>query len=196
MTLSVQTNASALVALQNLNRTNTELENVQTRINTGLKVSGAKENASVFAVAQGLRSDLGALEARPGAADRVMAADMVQEIVRKPLFALIGGEVVVRRRGEDAADVEDDGFDVGHSTMLPVVPAKAGTCFHVFSTSQEAPAFAGASFCQAVSFFNRSGRLLAQALIVPAPRQTTMSPGRVCSRTRRTRSSSSITARA
>lgn len=61
MTLSVHTNTSAMIALQNLNKTNTELVEVQNRINTGLKVSGAKDNSSVFAVAQGMRSDIGAL---------------------------------------------------------------------------------------------------------------------------------------
>ena len=61
MTLSVHTNTSAMIALQNLNKTNTEMVEVQNRINTGLKVSGAKDNSSVFAVAQGMRSDIGAL---------------------------------------------------------------------------------------------------------------------------------------
>ena len=45
MTSSVHTNTSALIALQNLNRTNDRLEAVQGRVNTGLKVPGAKDNA-------------------------------------------------------------------------------------------------------------------------------------------------------
>jgi len=48
----------------------------------------------------------------------------------------------------------------------------------------------------AAPFCKRPGRLLAQAEMVPAPRHTTISPGRACSRTSRTRSSSPITARA
>lgn len=63
MALSVHTNTSAMIALQNLNKTNEEITGVQNRINTGLKVSGAKDNFSVFAVAQGMRSDIGALAA-------------------------------------------------------------------------------------------------------------------------------------
>jgi hypothetical protein len=43
---------------------------------------------------------------------------------------------------------------------------------------------------------SRSGSPFAQAEIVPAPRQTTMSPGWLCSRTSRSRSSSSRIARA
>ena len=41
MALSVNTNKSALIALQNLNETNQKLSDVQNRINTGLRVSSA-----------------------------------------------------------------------------------------------------------------------------------------------------------
>ena len=70
MTSSVHTNTSALIALQNLNRTNDRLEAVQGRVNTGLKVQGAKDNASVWAIAQGQRADLGALNAVQMSLDR------------------------------------------------------------------------------------------------------------------------------
>ncbi|MFN3536516.1 MAG: flagellin [Brevundimonas sp.] len=70
MTSSVHTNTSALIALQNLNRTNERLEAVQGRVNTGLKVQGAKDNASVWAIAQGQRADLGALSAVQMSLDR------------------------------------------------------------------------------------------------------------------------------
>ncbi|MAK81295.1 MAG: flagellin, partial [Phenylobacterium sp.] len=53
MAISVHTNKSALVALQNLNRTNDELSGVQNRISTGLKIGNAKDNASVWSIAQG-----------------------------------------------------------------------------------------------------------------------------------------------
>ncbi len=42
MTLSVHTNQSALIALQNLNKTNSSLTDVQNRISTGLKINDAK----------------------------------------------------------------------------------------------------------------------------------------------------------
>jgi flagellin len=63
MTISVHTNKSALTALQNLNKTNTELFEVQNRVNTGLKIGDAKENAAIWAIAQGQRADIGALGA-------------------------------------------------------------------------------------------------------------------------------------
>lgn len=63
MTLSVHTNTAAMIALQNLNKTNDQMDTVQNRINTGLKISGAKDNAAIYAVAQGMRADIGALGA-------------------------------------------------------------------------------------------------------------------------------------
>jgi flagellin len=63
MTISVHTNKSALTALQNLNKTNDELSDVQNRVNTGLKIANAKDNAAIWAIAQGQRADIGALSA-------------------------------------------------------------------------------------------------------------------------------------
>lgn len=63
MTSSVHTNMGAMLALQNLNKTNRELENVQTRINTGLKVSSAKDNGAVYNIAQQQRADHSAYDA-------------------------------------------------------------------------------------------------------------------------------------
>ncbi|MDB5466148.1 MAG: flagellin FljM [Phenylobacterium sp.] len=58
---SVNTNAGAMVALQNLNATQSELATTQTRINTGLKVSSAKDNGAIWAIAQNQRATSGAL---------------------------------------------------------------------------------------------------------------------------------------
>lgn len=77
MTISVHTNKSALVALQNLNKTNDELEGVQNRINTGLAIANAKDNASVWAIAQGQRSDIGALSAVKMSLDRAQSISEV-----------------------------------------------------------------------------------------------------------------------
>jgi flagellin len=62
MAFSVNTNSSALAALQNLNNTQNELSSVQQRINTGLKVSSAKDDSSAFVIAQNLRSDLSGMK--------------------------------------------------------------------------------------------------------------------------------------
>ena len=60
---SVNTNYGAMIALQNLNQTNAELGTVQSRINTGKKVASAKDNGAIWAIAQGQRSEIGALNA-------------------------------------------------------------------------------------------------------------------------------------
>src|SRR6202035_1835814 len=56
MSFSVNTNAGAMVALQNLNSTQAQLMTTQNRINTGLKISSAKDNAAVWAIAQNQRA--------------------------------------------------------------------------------------------------------------------------------------------
>ncbi|MGH6977815.1 MAG: flagellin [Brevundimonas sp.] len=70
MTNSVHTNAAAAIALQNLSRTNDRLTAVQSRISTGLKVEGAKDNAAIWAIAQQQRADVGALSAVKSSLDR------------------------------------------------------------------------------------------------------------------------------
>ncbi|MDB5438944.1 MAG: flagellin, partial [Caulobacteraceae bacterium] len=49
---SVNTNVGAMVALQSLNKTNSDLQVTQSRINTGLRVSSAKDNGAIWAIAQ------------------------------------------------------------------------------------------------------------------------------------------------
>ena len=58
MTTSVNTNPGAMIALQNLNKTNMELSQVQNRINTGLEVAGAKDNGGLYAIAQRMRAQV------------------------------------------------------------------------------------------------------------------------------------------
>jgi flagellin len=60
---SVNTNSGALIALQNLNSTNAELNTVQSRINTGKKVASAKDNGAIWAIAQTQRGSSSALNA-------------------------------------------------------------------------------------------------------------------------------------
>ena len=60
---SVNTNVGAMVALQNLNKTNSQLQTVQNRINTGLAVASAKDNGGIYAIAQSMRAEVGSLRA-------------------------------------------------------------------------------------------------------------------------------------
>ena len=60
---SVNTNAGAMIALQNLNATNKDLGTVQNRINTGLKIATAKDNGAIWAIAQNQRAESSSLNA-------------------------------------------------------------------------------------------------------------------------------------
>ncbi|MGQ3040458.1 MAG: flagellin [Brevundimonas sp.] len=71
---SVNTNVGAMVALQNLQSTNAELSTVQSRINTGKKVNSAKDNGAIWAIAQGQRAEMGALNAVKDSLNRGQSA--------------------------------------------------------------------------------------------------------------------------
>ncbi|PWE17573.1 flagellin [Marinicauda salina] len=107
MTLSVHTNTSAMVALQNLNKTNSDIGEVQQRINTGLKVSGAKENSAVFAVAQGMRSDIGALTAVQTSLDRAASIGDVSLAAGESISDLL---IQMREKATAAMDPSIDTF--------------------------------------------------------------------------------------
>ncbi|WP_222873057.1 VCBS domain-containing protein [Hankyongella ginsenosidimutans] len=87
--LSINTNGAALNALQNLNRTTSDLNETQLRINTGLQVKTAKDNAAVFAIAQNLRADKRGLDAVKNSLDRARsvldvttaAAESIQDVL-------------------------------------------------------------------------------------------------------------------
>jgi flagellin len=61
--LSVNTNAGALVALENLNNTSQQLDSAQNIVSTGLAVGNAKDNGAIWSIAQTERSDVSDLDA-------------------------------------------------------------------------------------------------------------------------------------
>ena len=83
--VTVNTNPGALVALQNLNKTNAELSTTQNRINTGLKVASAKDNGGIFAIAQSQRAEVAGLGVVQQSLDRAQSTVDV---------ALSGGEAI------------------------------------------------------------------------------------------------------
>ena len=60
---SINTNIGAMVALQNLNAINRDLQTTQNRISTGLKVASAKDDGATWAIAQKQRSTVSSLDA-------------------------------------------------------------------------------------------------------------------------------------
>jgi flagellin len=107
MTISVHTNTSALAALQQLNKTNIALDNTQGRINTGLKVSGAKDNAAVYAVAQSLRSDVGAYDAVSTSLSRATSIGNVALAAGEAISDLL---IELRAKATAATETSIDAF--------------------------------------------------------------------------------------
>jgi flagellin len=112
MTISVHTNKSALVALQNLNKTNDELSDVQNKINTGLSIANAKDNASIWAIAQGQRADIGALSAVK------MSLDRAQSIAEVSMSAGESVSDLLVQMKEKVVAAQDPSLDVQSRNAL------------------------------------------------------------------------------
>ncbi|MFZ5670077.1 MAG: flagellin [Pseudomonadota bacterium] len=109
---SVNTNVGALVALQNLNATNSELNVVQGRINTGKRVASTKDNGAVWAIAQGQRAASQALNA---------VKDSLQRGQSTIDVAIAGGEAVselLLQMKEKALAATDASLDTASRTAL------------------------------------------------------------------------------
>jgi flagellin len=112
VSISVHTNKSALVALQNLNKTNDELSDVQNRINTGLAIANAKDNASVWSIAQGQRADIGALSAVK------MSLDRAQSIAEVSMAAGESISDLLVQLKEKVVSAQDPSLDANSRTAL------------------------------------------------------------------------------
>jgi flagellin len=58
---SVVTNTGAMIALESLDKTNSQLNSVQKQVSTGYRVADATDDGAAYAVAQSVRSTVGAL---------------------------------------------------------------------------------------------------------------------------------------
>ena len=101
MAFSVNTNAGALFALQSLNKTNSQLNEVQSRINTGLKVASARDNAAIFSIAQKQRGDLAGLSSVKGSLDRASSSVNVALAAAEAVSDLL---IQLKEKASAAAD--------------------------------------------------------------------------------------------
>src|ERR1700760_2621498 len=60
---SINTNASALIALQNLDATQTALQSTQNIISTGKKINTAKDNGAIWSIANTMQGKVSSLDA-------------------------------------------------------------------------------------------------------------------------------------
>jgi flagellin len=102
MSFSVNTNAGALIALQVLNQTVSDLAETQNRINTGKNVSSAKDDSSIYAIAQNLRGDVGGLKSAKASLDRAKSALDVAATAGSTISDLI---IQIKQKAVAAADV-------------------------------------------------------------------------------------------
>jgi len=73
MSLTINTNKSAMVALQNLNSTSDKLGVTQNKVGTGLRIANSKDNSSIWAIAQNQRADIGGLSSVKMGLDRAQS---------------------------------------------------------------------------------------------------------------------------
>ncbi|PZQ94502.1 MAG: flagellin [Cereibacter sphaeroides] len=105
MGFSVNSNIGAMAALQSLNETNKGLSQVQSRINTGLKVASTKDDSASYTIAQSLRGDLGGLQSVSASLSRAKSVTDV---------AVAGAEQIsdlVNQMKAKATQAADDGID-------------------------------------------------------------------------------------
>jgi flagellin len=77
MANSINTNVGALVALQNLNQTSRDLAMTQNRVNTGQKVSSAKDNGAIWAIAQNQKANMQVLNTTRNTLQRTQSVNDV-----------------------------------------------------------------------------------------------------------------------
>lgn len=151
MSNSINTNMGAMIALQNLKRTNMDLSDIQGRISTGLRVANAKDNGAVYNVAQQMRSEHSAYDAvttglnrATSTADVALAAgekisDLLVQMREKAVAASIDNLTPASRAAYDAdfkslrdqinqyaSAAEFDGANLLNGSNDPVIPNLTG----------------------------------------------------------------------
>ena len=109
---SINTNVGAMVALQNLNATSDALSMTQNRINTGKRISSAKENGAIWAIAQNQRATAMSLDA---------VKDSLQRGQSTVDVAMSAGETVsdlLLQMKEKALAAADSSLDAASRTAL------------------------------------------------------------------------------
>ncbi|MEM6676685.1 MAG: flagellin [Pseudomonadota bacterium] len=112
MTSSILTNQSAMIALQNLRNTNSQLSDINSQISTGKKVATAKDNAAVFAISQVMESDVAGFQSITeslslGSSTLAVASNATNEI--SSLLNEIKGKVVAaQEENVDRATLQNE----------------------------------------------------------------------------------------
>ncbi len=103
--LSVNTNVSAMTALQYLTQTQSQMATAQSAISTGLKVAGAKDNGAVYAIAQNMRGNVAGYSAVTDSLSRGMSSVDVAMSAGQSISDLL---VQMKQKALAAADASID----------------------------------------------------------------------------------------
>jgi len=105
MVNSINTNASSLLGVRNLQRTNSLQAKTQNEISTGKKVDSVKDNAAILSIAQLLKADVAGLNSVKGSLDRAISTTDVA------LAAGDGVSDLLLQLKEKAVTASDPGLD-------------------------------------------------------------------------------------
>lgn len=150
--LSVNTNKTAMLALQNLNATNDQLSGTQDKVSTGLKINNAKDNAAVWAIAQKQRGDVSALSAVTASLNRATSitdvamtagssiSDLLNQLKEKVVGAMDPSadaasrkaydndfKALVKQIGQVLQNAQFDGANVLNGSLGPSISFLANT---------------------------------------------------------------------
>ncbi len=109
---SINTNDGSFVALQNLAATNASLRDTQDRISTGRKISSAKDNGAIWAIAQNLRAGSQSINAVKQSLDRAQSTTDVALTAGANLSDLLN------QMKEKALAAADTALDTNSRTAL------------------------------------------------------------------------------
>jgi len=111
MSFSVMTNSNSLAALESLSVTQHSLSQAQARISSGFKVASAADGPSTFAIAQGMRGDIAALQSvsdSVGLAQSVVSvASSAAQTVSNDLNQLKAAVTSAQDPTQNKADIQD-----------------------------------------------------------------------------------------
>jgi len=110
--MSLLTNTSAMIALQNLRTVNSGLASVQEQISTGKKISSARDNAAIFAISTVMQSDVEGFKAITSSlnlgSSTVAVARGASEQITELLTEMKGLIVAAQEENVDRTKIQTD----------------------------------------------------------------------------------------
>ena len=132
MANSINTNTGAIVALQNLNATNRDLNVTQNRVNTGMNVSSARDNGAIFAIATNQRAEVAGLHSVKQSLQRGQSLVDVALAAGETIVAALTEmkQLAVAMEGGAAGEPSYDAYKADYDALqLEINDALAGANF-------------------------------------------------------------------